>query len=466
MQIMTEINHWINQLLNKKINIAPLVLFRIIFGVMMFASTLRFILKGWVKEFYIDPNYYFTYYGFDWVTPFKENGMYILFGLLLCCTLFITFGLFYRISISIYFLLFTYVELIDKTYYLNHYYFISLLSFILIFLPLHRNFSLDAFIGICKKTSHVKSWTINVIKLQIGIVYFFAGIAKLNYEWLFEAQPLINWLKHLSDFPLIGQLFMEDYTAYLFSWAGALFDLSIFFILINNRLRIYGYTLVVIFHLMTSMMFPIGVFPLVMICSTLIFFSESFHVKIISFLSKISLKSNKDTNDLSYSLNNSSKSFIKVLFISFFIMQLFLPFRYLLYPGKLFWTEQGYRFSWRVMLIEKVGYAQFYIHESEKDRKKLIENHDYLTPQQEKMMATQPDMILQYAHHISKIYKDSILTLSNGKEITFGPNPKVTADIKVALFNKGSRSFTDEKVNLSEQKRGFLHKKWILPYEN
>ena len=202
---------------------------------MMFASTLRFILKGWVKEFYIDPNYYFTYYGFDWVTPFKENGMYILFGLLLCCTLFITFGLFYRISISIYFLLFTYVELIDKTYYLNHYYFISLLSFILIFLPLHRNFSLDAFIGICKKTSHVKSWTINVIKLQIGIVYFFAGIAKLNYEWLFEAQPLINWLKHLSDFPLIGQLFMEDYTAYLFSWAGALFDLSIFFILINNE---------------------------------------------------------------------------------------------------------------------------------------------------------------------------------------------------------------------------------------
>ena len=100
------------------------------------------------------------------------------------------------------------------------------------------------------------------------------------------------------------------------------------------------------------------------------------------------------------------------------------------------------------------------------DRKKLIENHDYLSPQQEKMMATQPDMILQYAHHISKIYKDSILTLSNGKEIKFGPNPKVTADIKVALFNKGSRSFIDEKVNLSEQKRGFLHKKWILPYEN
>ena len=259
---------------------------------------------------------------------------------------------------------------------------------------------------------------------------------------------------------------MEDYTAYLFSWGGALFDLSIFFILINNRLRIYGYALVVVFHLMTSVMFPIGVFPLVMICSTLIFFSEGFHVKIISFLSKISFKSNKDTNDLSYSLNNSSKSFIKVLFISFFIIQLFLPFRYLLYPGKLFWTEQGYRFSWRVMLIEKVGYAQFYIHESEKDRKKLIENHDYLTPQQEKMMATQPDMILQFAHHISNIYKDSVLISNSGEKIRFGDFPKVTADVKVCLFNTGSRNFIKKGTNLSLEKRGFNNKDWITTYEN
>ena len=409
MQITTEISKWKSHLYNKQVNIAPLVVFRIIFGSMMFASTLRFILKGWINDFYVTPKYYFTYYGFDWVKPLEENSMYILFGILLLSSLLIAFGLFYRISIVLFFIVFTYIELIDKTNYLNHYYFISLMSFILIFLPLNRHFSLDVYFRICKNKTKVPSWTINFIKLQIAFVYIFAGISKLNYDWLIEAQPLINWLKHQSDFPIIGSLLLNDITAYLFSWGGAIFDLFIVFILISKRWRIYGYILVVIFHIMTSLMFPIGVFPLVMIGSTLIFFSENFHIKIISFISIFTLKLNDLKTENTYNLKSSFKPFYKLLFVSFFILQLVLPLRYLLYPGKLFWTEQGYRFSWRVMLIEKAGYAQFYIHEPIKDRKMLVENRNYLTPQQEKMMATQPDMILQFAHHISKTFKDSII---------------------------------------------------------
>ncbi len=61
---------------------------------MMFASTLRFILKGWINDFYVTPKYYFTYYGFDWVKPLEENSMYILFGILLLSSLLIAFGLF------------------------------------------------------------------------------------------------------------------------------------------------------------------------------------------------------------------------------------------------------------------------------------------------------------------------------------------------------------------------------------
>ena len=433
---------------------------------MMFASTLRFILKGWISDFYVTPKYYFTYYGFDWVKPLEENSMYILFGILLLSSLLIAFGLFYRISIVLFFIVFTYIELIDKTNYLNHYYFISLMSFILIFLPLNRHFSLDVYFRICKNKTKVPSWTINFIKLQIAFVYIFAGISKLNYDWLIEAQPLINWLKHQSDFPIIGSLLLNDITAYLFSWGGAIFDLFIVFILISKRWRIYGYILVVIFHIMTSLMFPIGVFPLVMIGSTLIFFSENFHIKIISFISIFTLKLNDLKTGNTYNLKSSFKPFYKLLFVSFFILQLVLPLRYLLYPGKLFWTEQGYRFSWRVMLIEKAGYAQFYIHEPIKDRKMLVENRNYLTPQQEKMMATQPDMILQFAHHISSTFKDSIIIERNGEIINLGKSPKVTADIKVSLFNKGSRSFIDNRINLTDEKRGFSNKSWILTYED
>ena len=456
----------VKKIFNRNISIAPLVVFRIIFGLMMLSSTIRFILKGWINEFYIDPKYHFTYYGFEWIKPLQDNGMYIIFGLLLACTILITFGLFYRISIALYFLAFTYVELLDKTYYLNHYYFISLISFILIFLPAHRYLSLDTYFGICKKKRFIKSWSVNLIKLQIGIVYFFAGVSKLNYNWLIEAQPLINWLKHQSDFPIIGSLLLNDITAYLFSWGGAIFDLFIVFILISKRWRIYGYILVVIFHLLTSVMFPIGVFPLVMIGSTLIYFDEKIHLKIINLISRFTLKINESNTEHIYNVKNSFKPFYKILFVSFFILQLILPLRYLLYPGKLFWTEQGYRFSWRVMLIEKAGYAQFYIHEPVKDRKMLVESRNYLTPQQEKMMATQPDMILQFAHHISNTFKDSIITERNGEIIKLGKSPKVTSDIKVSLFNKGSRSFIDNRIDLTGEKRGFFNKSWILPYEN
>ncbi len=466
MQITTEISKWKNRLFNKQVNIAPLVVFRIIFGSMMFASTLRFILKGWITDFYITPKYYFTYYGFDWVKPLEEESMYMLFGILLLSSLLIAFGFFYRISIVLFFLVFTYIELIDKTNYLNHYYFISLMSFILIFLPLNRHFSLDVYFRTCKEKTKVPPWTINFIKLQIAFVYIFAGISKLNYNWLIEAQPLINWLKHQSDFPIIGSLLLNDITAYLFSWGGAIFDLFIVFILISKRWRIYGYILVVIFHLLTSVMFPIGVFPLVMIGSTLIYFDEKIHLKIINLISRFTLKINESNTEHIYNVKNSFKPFYKILFVSFFILQLVLPLRYLLYPGKLFWTEQGYRFSWRVMLIEKAGYAQFYIHEPLKDRKMLVENRNYLTPQQEKMMATQPDMILQFAHHISKTFKDSIITERNGEIINLGKSPKVTADIKVSLFNKGSRSFVDNNINLTSEKRGFSNKSWILPYED
>ena len=459
------IDKWFNHLIRKDSYISSLVVFRIIFGLMMAVSTLRFILKGWINDLYITPKYYFTYFGFDWVTPFDPITMYILFGILLSCSIFIMIGLFYRINIVVFFLLFTYIELLDKTNYLNHYYFISLMSFLLIFLPAHRSFSLDCFFGFCRKKTFTPAWTINIIKVQLGIVYLFAGIAKLNYHWLFEAQPLINWLKHQSDFPLIGNLLLYDATAYIFSWCGAIFDLTIFFILISDRWRIFGYMFVVFFHLVTSIMFPIGVFPLIMVCSTLIFFSNEFHQKIIVVISKcLFIKKTNYTND-SYSFLPKVKSVYKIFFISFFIIQLLLPFRYLLYPGKLFWTEQGFRFSWRVMLIEKAGYAQFYVHEPKEDRKMVIQNCNYLTPQQEKMMSTQPDMILQYAHFLSDEFKDSTILESDGETINLGSNPKITANIQVSLFNKGSRTFIDPNINLASTNRGFKNKDWILPYE-
>ena len=145
---MTGIKRFFHQITFSSTSIAPLVVFRILFGIMMFISTFRFINKGWVKDLYVLPKYHFTYYGFDWIKPFSENGMMCLFIILLVTSILITIGFLYRFSIITFFLTFTYIELIDKTNYLNHYYFISIIAFILIFLPANKYLSIDVFIHV------------------------------------------------------------------------------------------------------------------------------------------------------------------------------------------------------------------------------------------------------------------------------------------------------------------------------
>lgn len=128
--------------INKKQKAASLAAFRICFGLLMLYSLVRFLLKGWVDFLYIQPAFHFKYYGFEWV---KDLGVYNygLFAIAIVSCLSIIIGFYYRVAIICFFLSFTYIELIDKTTYLNHYYFISVLSFIMIFFPMNATFSWD-----------------------------------------------------------------------------------------------------------------------------------------------------------------------------------------------------------------------------------------------------------------------------------------------------------------------------------
>ena len=127
----------------------------------------------------------------------------------------------------------------------------------------------------------------------------------------------------------------------------------------------------------------------------------------------------------------------------------------MLYPGKLFWTEQGYRFSWRVMLMEKNAWTTFVV-KDKTGKIAEVRNRIYLTPQQEKQMSTQPDMILQFAHFLAKEY-----------ETKYGfVNPEVYADSYAALNGHPSRPFINNKIDLAKEDINFAPKKWILPFEN
>ncbi|GHN03295.1 type I deoxyribonuclease HsdR [Cytophagales bacterium WSM2-2] len=435
--------------LERERHIAPLVVLRIAFGAVMFVSTVRFMLKGWVTEFYVKPVFHFTFYGFEWVKPLNETGLYFVYTLMALSCLCIMLGCFYRIASITFLILFLYCELLDKTYYLNHYYLVSLIAFLLTLVPAHRDFSVDAWRNSSIRVTQVPAWTISIFKIQLLIVYFYAGISKINYDWLIEALPLKIWLPAKERIPVVGSLFSYEWVAYFFSWFGAVFDLSIGFLLLNNRTRGLAYFFVIAFHLLTALLFKIGMFPFIMIALTLIFFSEDFHIKIINSLSTLFHFKTADSLQSDSSIR-ISKTLLPVLVI-YFGLQLTIPFRHLFYPGDLFWTEEGYRFSWRVMLIEKSGTAFFYVEDANTHHKIEVMNSRYLSSYQEKMMTTQPDMILQYAHF-----------LKNESEASGVKDPIVTVQSYVTLNGHGSRLFIDSSANLSKAKESFCHKSWIL----
>lgn len=375
-------------------------------------------------------------------------GMYVVFGMMVLASLGIIFGWFYRASAITFFLFFSYVELIDKTNYLNHYYFVSLVSFLLILVPAHQAFSMDVKRGAVSARSTCAALFINALKLQLGIVYFFAGLAKINADWLLRAQPLKLWLSAHVHKPLIGELFRWKVTAFIFSWAGMLYDITVPFLLNSRRTRVFAYCAVIGFHLITYWLFPIGMFPFIMIGATLIYFPASIHEKALSFLQRVPRRT-----AVSYAaLGRSFISWKLSVLIIFFTFQLVFPLRYLAYPGDLFWTEQGYRFSWRVMLMEKAGHATFTISDRKNNKQAQAANYDYLTPKQEKMMAMQPDMMLQYAHFLADEY-----------QIKGFEDPEVTVDAFVTLNGRRNQRFIDPNTNLAAIKDDWSNKDWILP---
>lgn len=442
----------ISSYLSKRQESTSLALFRLGFGLLMTFSIIRFWFKGWIQTMYIDPSFHFTFYGFEWVTPIGEYT-YFLFFICGLSAFFVAIGYRYYISIIIFFLSFTYIELMDKTTYLNHYYFVSILSFLMIFLPCNSSYSIDSY-SQKKSYKYTPRWCVDSIKLLLFIVYFYSGLAKINKDWLYEAQPLKIWLTTGSyDFPLIGSnLMQQEWFHYFMSWGGMFYDLLIPFILIYSRTRIFGFLLVIFFHIFTVLLFPIGMFPYIMIISSLIFFTSKTHKKILDLILKPFINKIKSLKEIKI-INIQRQRIALVIVTMFFIVQILFPFRYSLYPGELFWNEQGYRFSWRVMLMEKKGYTTFKIVDKVNNNSFYVMNNDFLTEFQERQMSFQPDFILEYAHFIGDYYKKQGL-----KDI------EIYADSYVALNGRINKRFVDPETDLLKEKRGFKNKDWIIPF--
>lgn len=424
--------------------VAPssLVAYRVLFGLLMVVAVARFFAYGWIHEHYLTPRVLFPYAGLEWIRPWPGVGMYVHFALMGLGALGIALSVAYRASALTFLLTFTYAHLIDKTYYLNHYYFISLVGVLLLVLPLDK----------ASERREVPAWWLWLLRAQVGLVYLFGGVAKLKSDWLLHAQPMKIWLAASTDLPVLGHLFEQPWAPHAFSIAGAVFDLGVVPALLWKRTRPLAYAAVVAFHVITRMLFPIGMFPWLMIAGALLFFPPDWPRRLASWLRREPMHPT-GKSEPSPAPRTRHTWVGPALAAAFLAVQFLLPLRHLLYPGELLWTEEGFRFAWNVMLMEKDGLAEFHVTEPASGKHWRVSPSQHLTPDQVRMMNTQPDMLLTFAHYLARDFAEQ-----------GHPGVEVRADVFVSLNGRPRQRLVDPTVNLAAVGPWDDLHGWVLPF--
>ena len=446
----------ISAALFEPVDISFLVFFRIIFGGILLWESYRYFTHGWIRRYYIEPVVNFGYYGFSWVKPWPEPGMYIHFFVLGLAAVCVMAGCLYRIAAPVLFLTFTYSFLLDQTRYLNHFYLVCLISFLMCFLPANRTFSIDALLRPRIHSEVVPAWTLWLLRAQIGIPYFYGGIAKLNSDWLHGGEPMRSWLRPLTRVSGGSAIFTSDWLVYSFVIAGLLLDLLVVPLLLWRRTRPFALAAAILFNLMNAVIFDIGIFPWLMLGSLLIFFPPDLVRRFArAFLSpgeQVSVPPQTIAETSSYPPSFASQKLVVRLLVAYFAFQLVFPLRHYLYPGDVNWTEEGHNFAWHMKLRTKSGEAIFTVTHPESGQTWTVKPEDYLKPHQLTNAITKPDLLVLFGHYLAEEKK------REGYE-----NVEVRAHVMVSLNGRNPQLLIDPNVDLAKEEVSLLPARWIVP---
>jgi vitamin K-dependent gamma-carboxylase len=435
---------------------ASLAVFRICFGLLMLGNVWHYWANGWITSYYVEPTFHFTYFLFPFVRPWPGDGMYWHFGVLGLLATLMAVGLFYRLAAWGFFLGFTYVFLLDETYYLNHNYLICLLSFELAIVPAQSAWSLDAWRH-RKKTGTpaspiqpccdgtVPHWSVLLLRTQVTLVYFFAGIAKLNHDWLVREEPLHLWLRARAHWHMVPPLLAMPGGVSLMACGSTLFDLLGGFLFWGRRTFWPAAAVAVVFHLFNSYLFNIGIFPWLCLATLTLFRSPDWpRWWFPQATPTISARAKRPAT-----VRQTTALALLHLYLA---VQLLMPLRHWLYPGNVSWTEQGYRFAWHMMLRHKdIRTFTMFLTDPRTGARQVIDAGEYLNPRQLREMSRCPDMILQFAHHVADL-----------EQARTGVRPVVNARVVASLNARHYQELIDPTVDLAAQPESLAPAHWIV----
>lgn len=431
------------------VDIASIVFFRVTFGLLMAWHVWAYYTEHRLTGFFLEPHLLFNYYGFAWVHPWPGNGLYIHKIVMAVLGLFIAAGFIYRASVALFFFSYLYFFLLDQARYQNHQYLICLFSFLLIFIPAHRAFSVDAMISRKLRAQTVPAWTLWLLRGQMAVVYFYGGVAKINPDWL-RGEPMRWVMAQHIDFPIIGRFFTQEWAVYLMSYSALLLDLCIVPFLLWRRTRVAAFCLATLFHLMNARLFSIDVFPWLAIATTTLFLSPDWPRRIVSIFSRATASSpSLSATELT---SPRKQQWVFALVVVYLAIQFLIPLHPFLLSGGSQWALMQHRFCWRMMLQKQSVQGYFYVTDPTTDRTNRVAPHDFLTPMQMARIYWQPDTVLQCAHYLARTMP------------RMGAKPlSIEARIFISVNGRRPELFVDPNVNLAAESRSLLPPRWVLP---
>ncbi len=498
--------------------IAPLVQFRLAMGLILLWEAYRYLSLGWPRGLFLETPVLFQFSGFEWVRPLPDRLHLAVFQALAPLAFCFAVGLCYRLAAGLLFLGWAYAFLLDQSLYLNHLYLVTVVTGVMACLPAQRALSIDALLRPSLRTDTVPRWTVGLLRIQVGLVYFFGGVAKLNADWL-SGVPMQMMLVARGD--LIGQPAGEPAIALAFAYGGLLFDLLIVPALWWKRTRLVALLAAAGFHLTNHLIFQIGIFPWFMLAATLILWPP-FPLSLLTFgriygsLAAVgmalTLAAGREVTPVEWvaaTVVGAALAFpppelrrldaalpagppepigtprvrpaVLAALAIYLGWQVLLPLRHWVYPGDVNWTEEGHKWSWHMKLrIKQPESANFFVVDANgrtvgryeakwrpdrtdpnRESYDLLPIQDpvglgfSLGPKQAQTMSTRPEMILHFAHLLADEDRGKVA----------GP-VKVTANVLVSLDGRLPQYLIDPEADLAAvHDRLWPPADWILPLD-
>lgn len=466
-------------LLNRPTDPASLGIFRFLFGMLMALDITQERGLSHLDYKFLDGAPVCRFPLFNFLKPLPMDWMYFVYFVMFLGAVGIMLGLFYRLACLMFISTYWYVFFLDKTAWNNHSYLYGLIGFQLTLMDANRYWSLDGLRNPRKRNVHVPLWNYTVVRAQIFIVYFIAGVKKLDADWV-EGYSMKYLAHHWLFEPFKMVLPVELVNLGVVHVGGLILDLTAGYLLFFDATRPVTFFFVSYFHCMNSQLFSIGMFSYTMLSTSPLFcypdWPRRFFGRFPEFLQPVlpltspppglsfscvyrdpaSDSGRQDGRDESHTVSKSStpgfKHKLGVIFTIVYIAeQLFLPYSHFITQGYNNWTNGLYGYSWDMMV-----HARSHQHVKITYRDSVTGEVGYLNPgvfTQSRRWKDHGDMLKQYATCLSQNLPQFNIS-----------DPEIYFDIWVSINDRFQQRIFDPRIDIVKADWSpFRPNPWLMP---